>query len=253
MQVTANKRRQLMLAIGMAGLLVTAILLSILLRRTFRDRRRYRWLSEHDSLTRLFNYQQVRKLGATAFARTRASGQPFTAVVADIDLFKQVNDRHGHAAGDEALRSLGAWINEVVDAPGIAGRSGGDEFTILLETDAVEAEALLQRLRDRIEPITVFGHTFRISLSAGICQANDDAATLEQLIHAADQALYRAKDEGRDRVVCTQDDAAVGIGARAWWWSAAASSSAATPASAACRKSARPRWCSAWPTRSRWR
>jgi diguanylate cyclase (GGDEF)-like protein len=200
-QVTANKRRQLMLAFGMAGLLVTAILLSVLLRRTFRDRRRYRWLSEHDSLTRLLNYQQVRKLGAAAFARTRASGQPFTAIVADIDLFKQVNDRYGHAAGDEALRCLGAWINEIVDGNGIAGRSGGDEFTILLEADAAEAEAMLQRLRDRIEPITVFGHTFRFNISSGVCQAEGQAATLEQLIHEADQALYRAKDEGRNRVV----------------------------------------------------
>ncbi len=208
-QVTANKRRQLMLGIGMAGLLVTAILLSVLLRRTFRDRRRYRWLSEHDSLTRLLNYQQVRKLGAAAFARTRASGQPFTAIVADIDLFKRVNDRNGHAAGDEALRSLGTWISEVVEAPGIAGRSGGDEFTILLETDAAEAEAMLQRLRDRIEPITVFGHTFRISISTGICQADGNATTLEQLIHKADQALYRAKDEGRDRVVRTRDGDAI--------------------------------------------
>ena len=208
-QVTANKRRQLMLAFGMAGLLVTAILLSVLLRRTFRDRRRYRWLSEHDSLTRLLNYQQVRKLGAAAFAGTRASGQPFTAIVADIDLFKQVNDRHGHAAGDEALRFLGAWISEAVGGAGIAGRSGGDEFTILLEADAAEADAMLQRLRDRIEPITVFGQTFRISISSGICQADGNAATLEQLIHQADQALYRAKDEGRDRVVCTSDDAAI--------------------------------------------
>lgn len=204
-QVTANKRRQLMLAFGMAGLLVAAILLSVLLRRSFLQRRRYRWLSEHDSLTRLLNYQQVRKLGAAAFARTRASGQPFTAIVADIDLFKQVNDRHGHAAGDEALRSLGAWISEAVGVGGIAGRSGGDEFTILLEADAAEAEAMLQRLRERIEPITVFGHTFGFNISSGVCQAEGQAATLEQLIHEADQALYRAKDEGRNRVVRAGD------------------------------------------------
>ena len=209
LQVTANKRWQWLLGLGLAGLLVIAILLSVLLRRSFRDRRRYRWLSEHDSLTRLLNYQQVRKLGEAAFARTRASGQPFTAIVADIDLFKQVNDRHGHAAGDEALRCLGAWINEIVDGNGTAGRSGGDEFTILLEADAAEAGAMLRRLSDRIEPITVFGHTFRISISTGICQADGNAATLEQLIHQADQALYRAKDEGRDRVVCTGDDAAI--------------------------------------------
>lgn len=208
MQVTATKRRQWLLAIGMGGLLVTAVLLSVLLRRSFRQRRRYRWLSEHDSLTRLHNYQQVRKLGEEAFARARASGRPFTAIVADIDLFKQVNDRHGHAAGDEALRSLGAWITESVGAGAIAGRSGGDEFTVLLEADANEAEAMLQRLRARIVPITVFGQTFRISISSGVCQADGQVATLEQLVHEADQALYRAKHEGRDRVIRADDGAA---------------------------------------------
>jgi diguanylate cyclase (GGDEF)-like protein len=201
LQVTATKRWQLLLAIGVAGLLVTAILLSILLRRSFRQRRRYRWQSEHDSLTRLYNYQQVRRLGEAGFASARATGRPFTAIVADIDLFKQVNDRYGHAAGDEALRSLGAWISEVVGDDGIAGRSGGDEFTILLDADAAQAEALLQRLRDRIEPITVFGQTFRFNISSGVCQADGHAATLEQLVHEADQALYRAKHGGRDRVV----------------------------------------------------
>ena len=200
LQATDTRRRQLLLGVGMFALLVTAVLLALLLRRSFRERRRYRWQSEHDSLTRLYNYQQVRRLGEAAFARARRAGHPFTAIVADIDLFKQVNDLHGHAAGDEALRALGAWIREVVGDEGIAGRSGGDEFTILLDGDAAAAEELLQRLRARMEPITVFGQTFRFSISAGICQADAEAATLEQLVHRADQALYRAKHEGRDRV-----------------------------------------------------
>jgi diguanylate cyclase (GGDEF)-like protein len=147
-------------------------------------------------------------VGAAGCAGPRASGRPFTAIVADIDLFKQVNDRHGHAAGDEALRSLGAWITESVGAGAIAGRSGGDEFTVLLEADANEAEAMLQRLRARIVPITVFGQTFRISISSGVCQADGQVATLEQLVHEADQALYRAKHEGRDRVIRADDGAA---------------------------------------------
>src|SRR5690606_16584413 len=155
----------------------------------------------------LYNYQKVRKLGTAAFARARASGRPFTAIVVDIDLFKQVNDRYGHAAGDEALRSLGAWIRQTVDGDGIVGRSGGDEFTILLDADADEAEAMLQRLRDRIEPITVFGQTFAFNISSGLCQADGSATTLEQLVHEADQALYRAKHEGRDRVVRAGDAA----------------------------------------------
>ena len=208
LQMSADRRRQWLLAAGMGGLLLVALLLTGLLRRSFRERRSYRWQSEHDSLTRLYNYQRVRKLGEAAFARARSTGRPFTAIVADIDRFKEVNDRHGHAAGDEALRSLGAWIGEVVDGRGFAGRSGGDEFTILLEADAAEAVALLQRLRERIEPISVFGQTVRFSISSGVCQANGHAATLEQLIHEADQALYRAKHGGRDRVVRASGDGA---------------------------------------------
>src|SRR5690606_8840131 len=74
------------------------------------------------------------------------------------------------------------------------------------------AEALVQRLRKRIEPITVFGQTFSFNLSAGICQHDDDTSSLEQLIHKADQALYRAKHGGRDRVVCAGADADAGTG-----------------------------------------
>ncbi|GGK03732.1 GGDEF domain-containing protein [Luteimonas terricola] len=209
LQVTATQRRQWLLGLGMFALLVTAILLAILLRHSFHERRRYRRQSERDGLTGLLNYQQIRKRGEAAFARARADRRPFTAIVADIDLFKQVNDSYGHAAGDEALRSLGGWISEVVEGHGIAGRSGGDEFTILLEGDAAEAEALLRRLRARLEPITVFGQTFGFNLSAGLCQDDGNNATLEPLLHKADQALYRAKHGGRDRVVRADGNVAV--------------------------------------------
>ena len=206
LQVTATQRRQWLFVAGIAVLLLVALLLVGLLRRSFRERRRYRWRSEHDSLTGLYNYQQARKLGEEAFARAAAKGRPFTAIVADIDRFKEVNDRHGHAAGDEALRSLGQWIAEEVGVHGIAGRSGGDEFTILLESDAAEAEALLRRLRKRIGPISVFGQTVRFSISSGVCQRHGQDDTLEQVIHEADQALYRAKHGGRDRVVRASGD-----------------------------------------------
>lgn len=207
--VTATQRRQWLLVVGLAGLLITAALLSLLLRRTFRDRQRYRWGSEHDGLTGLYNHEKVCALGEARFARARDSGQAFTAIVLDIDAFKSVNDHYGHAAGDEALRSMGVWISLVVGDDDIAGRRGGDEFTILLEGDAAAAKVLVDRLRGQIEPVTVLGQTFGFSISAGVCQAGADVATLEQLLHQADQALYRAKHEGGDRVVCA-DEAALG-------------------------------------------
>jgi diguanylate cyclase (GGDEF)-like protein len=201
LQVTAAQRRQWLLWASIGGLLLAATLLTMLLWRTYLERRRYRWQSEHDGLTGLYNYQQVRKLGETAFAAARRRGRPFTAIVADVDRFKGVNDHFGHAAGDEALRSLGRWIAEVVGPRGIAARSGGDEFMILVEDDAAKAEALLLQLRERIKPIDVFGKTVHFSISSGVCEADDNIGTLEQLVHEADQALYRAKHGGRNRVV----------------------------------------------------
>src|SRR3546814_14227695 len=106
-------------------------------------------------------------------------------------------------------------FRSTVDGRGIVGRSGGDEFTILLDADATEAEAMLQRLRDRIEPITVFGQTFGVNISSGVCQAGGGASTLEQLIHDADQALYRAKHAARDRIVRARAAAAAPAPARA--------------------------------------
>ncbi|MGC4076383.1 MAG: diguanylate cyclase [Rubrivivax sp.] len=201
LQVTAAQRRQWLLGASIGGLLLAATLLAMLLWRTYLERRRYRWQSEHDGLTGLYNYQQVRKLGETAFAAARRRRRPFTAIVADVDRFKGVNDHFGHAAGDEALRSLGTWIAEVVGPRGIAARSGGDEFMILVDGDAAKAEALLQQLRERIKPINVFGKTVNFSISSGVCEAGENIETLEQLVHEADQALYRAKHGGRNRVV----------------------------------------------------
>ena len=209
---TATRRRVLLMLFGLVGLLLAAVLLGILLRRLSRERHRYRWQSQHDGLTGLLNYQQVRKQGEAAFARARANGEPFCAIVIDIDLFKEVNDRHGHAAGDEALQALGGWISDVAGLRNITGRSGGDEFTILLQGHAAQAEALLQQLRDRITPLEVFGKAFRFTISAGICEADAQMSNYTQLIHAADLALYRAKHEGRDRDASGQNPLAAESG-----------------------------------------
>ena len=199
---TAAHRRQLLLGISAAGLLATALLLSLLLRRTLRDRQRYRQEAEHDGLTGLINQQHLYMLGTTAFADAMQQGAPFTAVALDIDLFKHINDNYGHAAGDSALQAMAGWIKAVMENSGIAARRGGDEFMLLVKGDTTQAQAMLQRLRDRITSITTHDQTFRFTISAGICQADAQTASLAQLLHQADQALYRAKQQGRDRSVC---------------------------------------------------
>lgn len=204
--MAAARSRQWLFAAGAALLLAVALLLGVLLRRTARERRRYRWQSRHDGLTRLYNYAHLQQLGEVAFARARAAGRPFSAVVLDIDLFKQVNDRHGHAAGDEALRALAGWIRQSVGERDLVGRRGGDEFALLCEGDAASAEAVVQCLRRLIGPVTMFGHSFLFTVSAGIREADAKVSSLAQLVHDADQALLSAKRTGRDRITRHRPD-----------------------------------------------
>ena len=201
-------RRQLLLLTGLGGLIASSVLLLLLLHRTLRDRKRYRWGAEHDGLTRLINHQHLRKVGEAAFARAMQAPSPFTAIAVDIDLFKLINDAHGHAAGDEALRAMGAWIREVTGDDGIAARRGGDEFMILIDGDAEQAKSLVNRLRERIAPVVVHDSVLAFTISAGICQADVRVRSFEQLLHRADKALYRAKRQGRDRFASSNDEAA---------------------------------------------
>lgn len=199
--MSAARSRQWLFATGAALLLAIAGLLVVLLQRSRRERLRYRWRSEHDGLTRLFNYPHLLQEGEAAFALARSQGRPITALVLDVDRFKQVNDRYGHDAGDEALRMLAGWIRQSIGAQDIAGRRGGDEFTILCDGDAESAEAVVQCLRRLICPVTAFGHSFLFTISAGIRQMDAQTPSLAQLIHDADQSLLRAKRAGRDRVI----------------------------------------------------
>lgn len=202
-EAKAARKQQQLIAFAALSLLAAAALLLALLRRVFRDRQRYRFQSEHDGLTRLLNYPALLHQGAQVLAQARAKGAAFTAVVVDIDHFKTINDSHGHAAGDEVLRILARWIGEAMGQRGLAARRGGDEFTLLLNMDEPQAEVLLQHLRGLIQPVRAQGTTptLRFSVSMGFCQSDAEGETLEQLIHRADLALYRAKHEGRDRLV----------------------------------------------------
>lgn len=199
-ELSASQHARWLQALGIGSLLAATVLLFLMFGRAAAQRRRYRELSERDGLTGLLNHQQVRQRGERAFAQCRRSLRPFTAVVADIDHFKRINDRFGHAAGDAVLRRLGALLGEVFPPEALIGRSGGEEFTILLPATAEQTRFLIEDLRRRIEPVTIFGHRVEYSLSFGLCQATERQAALEQTLRAADMALYEAKRGGRDRV-----------------------------------------------------
>lgn len=200
------RQRQWLIAAVTALLMVLLVVLGHFLRRTRKERMRYLWISEHDGLTQLYNRQRAYQLGEKAFARSRSTGTPLTVVMADIDLFKQVNDRFGHAMGDEVLRRMGDWWREIFGEDAIIGRSGGEEFVAFLPIDAVAARALVGRMRQRIEPISAWEGTTKATLSFGMCELSARHSTLADAVHCADQALYRAKRNGRDQIQVAGDD-----------------------------------------------
>ena len=149
-------------------------------------------VSRSDPLTGALNRRGFEERLAAELAAARRSGVPFTLAMLDLDRFKQLNDSHGHAAGDEILRCTVARLQNVLRAPDDVGRIGGDEFALLLGGVGEDrADAVLARLREAIGDIAAcLGHA---------CFP-DDGETADDLFRVADEALYRAK---ADRVLVT--------------------------------------------------
>ena len=158
-------------------------------------------LSSTDGLTRLPNHSAWLEAVEREFARCRREDGRAAVLMMDLDHFKQINDGHGHAAGDEVLRGVSEVLREVVRAHDIPGRYGGEEFGVLLPgTDVAGAEAIAERIRRKIEWASFAGEV-KVTASIG-CAALDAAdATPASWVARADRALYAAKAAGRNRAV----------------------------------------------------
>jgi two-component system cell cycle response regulator len=159
-----------------------------------------------DGLTGLFNRRYMETHLGTLVDQSAARGKPITVLVLDIDYFKAINDSYGHDAGDDVLREFSLRIRKATRNIDLACRYGGEEFVIVMpETDMAVATAVAERLRRRIatEPFAIQkgARHLEVTISIGIAALSgvgDDAATI---LKRADQALYRAKRDGRNRVV----------------------------------------------------
>lgn len=162
-------------------------------------------LSVTDALTGLRNRRFLDEQLRHEVDRARRTGRPLAVAMLDIDHFKPVNDTHGHQTGDECLKMVGEIIHANLRSPQDTGaRYGGEEFAMILpETDREGAVRVLERIRRQIHdsPVSYDGVTLAMTLSGGVTiQSDAEAITPEQLLAEADEALYRAKSEGRDRV-----------------------------------------------------
>jgi diguanylate cyclase (GGDEF)-like protein len=156
----------------------------------------------YDSLTRLLNRAAACDLLQRELDRAEREHWPLSIILADIDFFKRINDTYGHLAGDAVLRETSQCMRSVVRPYDGIGRYGGEEFLLVLPgCDHDGAIALAERLRECVEsnPMALAEGIVPITLSLGVA-SNDLTRDMEALIGAADTALYRAKNNGRNRV-----------------------------------------------------
>jgi two-component system cell cycle response regulator len=159
-------------------------------------------MSRIDALTGLYNRRHLEERLREADSAGLRHGRDLSVVMVDIDHFKQVNDTQGHQGGDDVLREFTQRLQAQVRGEDVAGRWGGEEFLVILpETDIDGATTLAERIRASVAsaPFTHGPHRFVVTISAG-CAAGA-AGDTDELVRRADVALYRAKAEGRNRVL----------------------------------------------------
>jgi diguanylate cyclase (GGDEF)-like protein len=162
-------------------------------------------LARLDGLTGTYNRRYFMELAQMQFDSARRFSQPLSALMLDFDDFKSVNDRHGHAVGDQVLRGLADRCRSALRSIDLLGRYGGEEFAILLpNTERHSGAAVLaERIRQRIDeaPVNTDAGPIHVTVSVGVASVDDSTEDLGALLKRADLALYEAKQAGRNRVV----------------------------------------------------
>ncbi|RVT44452.1 GGDEF domain-containing protein [Rheinheimera sediminis] len=195
-QAAFNKLLIIALAILVLGLAFMAY-------RSFVARQRFKALAEYDDLTAISNRYHFSASAKEALALCEKGQLPAALIVFDLDHFKQINDQHGHAAGDWALRQTVDTCRNFMRNNDVFGRIGGEEFAILLPgCQSDKAHLLADICRDAIHTIdtAASGYEFKLSASFGVTSAEISGYHLTKLIEDADTAMYQAKQQGRNKV-----------------------------------------------------
>lgn len=158
-----------------------------------------REFAEKDSLTGLLNRRKFYEVLEQEKERAIRYARPLSLIIFDVDHFKVVNDTYGHDAGDKVLKKIAFAVTDSIRKADVTGRLGGEEFAVLAtETTAAKALALAEKLRHAVE-MTAHDHVGTITVSIGV-STYDDGLTLDEFVRRADEALYTAKNNGRNRV-----------------------------------------------------
>jgi diguanylate cyclase (GGDEF)-like protein len=159
-----------------------------------------------DSLTGLYNHRFFHEMIDKEISSAKRHSKVFSLITFDLDGFKPINDTLGHKFGDNVLKEISNIVNKTLREEDLAFRIGGDEFAILLPETGLEGGVIIaQRLRKAVEKEgdkfkQSSQHAFTISVGVGVYRAADKDDTKEHLMHEVDKALYRSKEEGKNRV-----------------------------------------------------
>jgi diguanylate cyclase (GGDEF)-like protein len=171
--------------------------------------RKLRDLTQQDGLTGIHNRRYLDKRLSEEFTRFKRKGTQFSLLIFDIDDFKKVNDTYGHQFGDRILINLAGLCSTIIRGSDIIARYGGEEFCLILsDTIGWGAMAFAERLRRLVETQTVrYGNEeVNVTISIGIAEINDRIGDTDELLKRADEAMYRAKESGKNRVCLYGDD-----------------------------------------------
>ncbi len=209
LQIEVGQKTDPILVPWLADLFVNLLLWSLIagammwIFRSFsRQQERLDFLATTDALSRLSNRGHFMALAGKLFTQSRRYDQPLSALVIDIDDFKQVNDRFGHGQGDRAIRAVADLLRRHCRASDLVGRVGGEEFVMLLpNTPVTGALATAEKILKGVEAIHLGDRSpFSVTVSIGVSGRGGGDTELETLINRADQALYRAKRAGKNRI-----------------------------------------------------
>ncbi len=165
----------------------------------------------HDNLTGLANRKKFNERFDVEVKRQRRNGRPFSLLVADLDHFKAVNDTFGHLVGDEVLKKIAETLQREMRATDLVARFGGEEFIVLLpETDRLDARRVAEKVRARVagRELSIQGadRPLHVTLSIGVStMLKEDQRSFDDLMEAADRAVYQAKQDGRNRVAVYEE------------------------------------------------
>ena len=181
--------------------------------RDITDRRRAERaedLANHDGLTSLYNHRTFYSLLTEEMGRADRFHRPVSVLMLDVDHFKRVNDEHGHQTGDQVLQALGSLLTRHARSIDRVCRYGGEEFTVILpETSSHLAMSMAERIRLAVaaEPLDIGTSAhIRVTLSIGIATYPEQLSTIQELVKAADVAMYTSKLAGRNRTTVYSPD-----------------------------------------------